>query len=1180
MRYCYILFLLLLITIGVRAGISSNQLMFQPLTVDQGLPHNYVHSVTQDRKGFLWIGTNYGLARYDGYSFKVFQPNLNKKHSITHKPVSRLFADSKDRLWFAINSGGVNKMDLQTEYFTGYFFDSTGTVNIGFDANGFFEDRDSVIWFASNNGLFKYIDDKDVFEYVLTKVDDRWNDVYINSFADDLSGNIWMVFQDELCILNKGNYKVYTLNEFLGTDDFSDTVFRGVFSNKKGEVWIATERSGLLCVNLESKKIHRYLKDITNQCNIHLDNEGNVFVVTNYPSYQLYACKQNELEYENFKQYSLFESQFLNRYMRLHNDNVGNLWIASAVGFGNFCFDTGFHNYTNIKKKYGLPGVDIEDFFIDRTDNIWLCPYRLGIYKADVRQKPFRSYDFTDKRVLKSEKANDIASVYADNDGNLWLGESDKGISCFNREQNKYYRFSLNTADLITSIYEDSNGYLWLGAYWDHMFRVKKPDLNTISENKKNQFTDIERFWVLGVRDIVGDAQGNIWLASGEGIVEWNAKDNSLTNHSQLYDSLHEMTFFYRTLFIDKDGIIWGGSNNGGLCSYDTKLNRFVHYLHDKKNPGSISSNTVYAIYQKEDGNFLIGTALGVVSFCPAKETFEPLFNDSYLSQRSVFSIFPDTMGNYWMSCDAGVIKFNSITKDSHLYGQADGLHRNEFNTTGSFMSGNGEIFFSGSKGLVSFFPSEIKSNPLPARPVITNFMYFNKVVSPGDSVNGRILLSNQIWDTKTVVLEYDENDFSLEFSALHYSAPEKIVYQYRLSGFNEHWTTLYSNRRWANFTGLPPGEYLFELRATNNDGIMCSDSDIASLLIIVNSPFWLTPWFITLITVFVVALTFIIVRLRFRRLSNQKTQLKRMVYIRTKELAETNQLLEERGEEIETQNEELARANKLLEEQKLEIEVQNEELLKHRNHLEQLVKEQTSDLEKAVKKAEESDRLKSSFLANLSHEIRTPMNAIIGFSNLLNTDAEESERDSFIQIINSNCESLLVLINDIIDISMIEANQIAIHKTIFNLHRLFTEIERSFNLSNTKTIDIVFETIVSTDFELYTDEYRLKQIVVNLLSNAIKFTDNGSVVFGYRLNNEMVEFFVSDTGVGIANEDLDKIFNQFHKKELIDGRLYRGTGIGLSISKSLVELLGGDIFVKSELGEGTVFTFTLPKSK
>ncbi len=476
------------------------------------------------------------------------------------------------------------------------------------------------------------------------------------------------------------------------------------------------------------------------------------------------------------------------------------------------------------------------------------------------------------------------------------------------------------------------------------------------------------------------------------------------------------------------------------------------------------------------------------------------------------------------------------------------------FNRWSFFKSNTGEMYFGGINGFNVFHPDSIKDNSSIPPVQITEFLLFNKPVIIGAKDSP---LKKHISQTDTLILNYDQSLFTFRFVALNYIYGEKSQYAYMMEGFDKDWNYIGTERR-ATYTNLDPGEYIFRVKASNNDGIWNETG--ASIHIVILPPWWNNILFKIALGVFLLAGSISFYRIRLNKLKKEQQVLERKIKERTVELSDANAQLEERKEEITLQNEELSR---------------------HRNHLEQLVQERTIELEAARIKAEESDRLKSAFLANMSHEIRTPMNAIVGFSTLISEeDITTSERIEYADIIKDNSDTLLVLINDIIEISLIEANQLRMTKSNFNASAILLQLENYFSLKNNKGIDLNYVNKKDdTKLVLNNDPTRFRQVFSNMLDNAFKYTESGNIWFGYEIQDDQVQFFVSDTGIGIASSDFKNIFNYFHKLERKDSKLYPGAGIGLSLSRKLIELMGGEIWLESEAGEGSAFYFTLPYS-
>jgi len=290
---------------------------------------------------------------------------------------------------------------------------------------------------------------------------------------------------------------------------------------------------------------------------------------------------------------------------------------------------------------------------------------------------------------------------------------------------------------------------------------------------------------------------------------------------------------------------------------------------------------------------------------------------------------------------------------------------------------------------------------------------------------------------------------------------------------------------------------------------------------------------------------------------------------IKTKQA--NNSILLKKNKEIQLQKQQILEQNE-------ELRMQSDELVLHEEHLKDLVEERTKELIMANEKAKESDQLKSAFLTNVSHEIRTPMNAIIGFADLLAIpNLSDTERDEYLGIIQGSSNRLLDLINDIIDLSKIEVGKARINKAYFSLNKMMQTLLSKFSDKKAATVELIFDNQKAQDIDVYTDRNRLSQILSNLLDNALKFTESGHVNFGYNIkNNQIIEFYVKDTGIGISKDKQKIIFERFRKIEDDNAKLYQGTGLGLAISKSLTEMLGGEMWLASDPHKGSEFKFSL----
>ncbi len=1124
------------------ANLYSQEIVFGKILPEHGLSQINVLAIHQDSRGFMWFGTQEGLNMYDGYNFKVFRKSVFEKNSIASNLIIDITEDHNQNIWIATQDNGINIYNPIT---------------------------DKMDWVGNSEKNPHLISDN-----------------RIQRLLCDSKNRIWVATNKGVdCIIQSDSgTNIITVNENLNPDEQNKQHAFQITETKKGEILIVRVNAITKVLFDEYDKpvkgVELWFRDKEIFGYHTLMEINNDFILGTTAGIYL-------LKHDKDKQMKIVSLINTANIYALAIDKDKNLWAGGSNGLYFYKYDYKKPDYytlhSHIKEGYSefdISSKFVRDIFIDNHQTVWIATQGGGINKYNSRLRQFRKYYHSDEKGSLSN--NKIQAIHEDIKGNIWIGTTGGGLSMLPENNNKNYKTGFTKIDINES---EQQNYVYCitdfirnGEHVVLSGNCYAPQLTELTyKNGKwhKQNPDI-KLWSYA-NTVHYDKYGYLWLGThGAGIYKAKLVNNKYKYKQYNTQNSDIPSDVIRSIFEDSKGRIWIGTDNGlgYISEYDdsfdfpeTKIIR-----HEADNATSLTENYVLKITETANGEIWIGTGGGGINilgsdFDGSSFKFRNISMNDGLPNNMISEILEDKNKNIWISSNMGISLYNTSDSIIRNYNISNGLQGYAFVDNGGCVLKDGELLFGGSQGFNAFYPDEITTDTTSSNIVFTKFELLNNVINAGDIFKGRVLLEKDINATEEIVLKHKENSFKIHFASLNYLSPENNKYKYKLYGFDQEWNEVSSENRFAKYTNLDPGTYRLIVKASNSDGAW--DSKQRVITITVETPIHNTIWFKS-ITI-LIAILLIIVFYYFR-LKAEKTKNEILEYA-----------VQKRTEEINKKNLALNESNVMLEEQKEEIDSQKNELEKHRNHLEVLIEERTYELGKALKKAKESDLLKTAFLANMSHEIRTPMNAIIGFSELLElSDISPEEKTEYINIVKSNSRTLLKLINDIIDLSVIESDQLNIVEEEFCIGEMVKGLFAHYSL-NKKKENIEYILNITEDAEklnINSDEIRIKQVITNFMDNAYKFTSWGTIELGAHIENSSLYMYVKDSGRGIPKDQLGYIFNRFTKIEKSNQNWEKGLGLGLAISERIATALGGNINVSSEEGKGSEFCFLLPIKK
>ncbi len=1043
---------------------------------------SYIRSAVQDNIGFLWLGTDFGLFRYDGYEMLEYNNITSDSSTLSDNNISVMVRGENNDLWIGTNQGGLNHFDQLTEKYTHYQHDPNkpGTLSSN-RVTSMVMGKNANLWVGTANGLNRF----------------------------DISTGITKPYFHE-----PGNENSL-LENFIIT----------LSSMDNGQIWIGT-KSGLQLFDPETETFISYKAGTNgtsnrNELSVHsfyMDLSGRYWLGTkdNFGSF--------DLSTNTFKPYFISKGERKKELLRINNITEGPhgiLWLA--VTGDTFLYR--LNTYTGTISEYQLS--NILSLSMDRTGTLWVGT-RGEILKINTNVKNVAHI------VHEPDNPNSLSSkstrgIYEDEHGYLWVGgygglnkidPSRKVYKHFRPEYNNPHSISGDAVYAVFANPETDGDNLWLGIEGGglNLFNRRTENATHFKTDPNDPESILDNF----VFSIKEDNEGMLWIGTFTGVNKFNRKTGLFKRYA-LGDGVI-------TSIQDQFGVIWVGTISNGIYRLFPGSEKFEKFEYRGNTQKYIGIHRIKCIHEDQKGNIWVATnGGGIVRYDQTDNSFRYFSEEDGLVGNHFVSIVESDDGSLWLS-GGGVSCLNPVTGRIQNFYSEHGFLGNGFNTGSYYKCISGKIYLGSLLGINVFTPGELYFNDKPPTIAFTNFKKFNKPFR----------LSPPIYKTNEITLTHNDYLFSIEFASLNFFQPEKNQYSYILEGAFDNWIDLGTERS-VTFTNLDPGEYTLRVRASNNDGIWNEEG--SKLIISIRPPWWKTGWAYSGYIISILLLIWGFIEFRIKTTKRQKENLEFQVIERTKELAKSN----------------------------VELGISR------------------NKAESAKQEAEIANQAKSIFLSNMSHELRTPLNSILGYAQILlrNPNLADSYKKG-IQIMHTSGRHLLSLINDLLDLTKIEAGKIVLTESNILFSQFLNDISSIVQIrAENKNLALLQKYSEDLPRLIQTDKKRLSQVLLNILNNAIKFTKTGSVVFEVfpvvkkplsdsDSESNIIRFRISDTGIGIPEDKLKDIFSAFTQVKQSNGR-EDGSGLGLTISRQIVRLMGGDIQVDSTVNKGSVFWFDLP---
>ncbi len=1213
--------------------LTFGQVKFKHYGIADGFSDNSVRHIIQDKKGFLWFGTLNGLDRYDGNEIKEYKTEPGNLNSLTYSRILWFMEDSYGYLWLITFNSDFHRFDPRSEKFVNfrslitdyskteaksqitetspgimwimlryggvvriresenaqqYSIDIIDTTNLlpGNIVNFVQKDKNGALWIGTNNGLVKFT--TDTFKVNKKNSSSKFSVEKGNNFIGycETGDKIIFATSDSGLFLN---------NPDKGSSHFQRILLKGriksIAKGKANDLLVVTGNDGIYYLSDDANHIVQYKNkevigidsEILDKFLIYVDRKGKFWISARRRGITLFDPVTRKITY-----FPLNAAQRISQgdddKHTLFEDSNGDLWIG-IYGSGIFKYHREENTFEQFQQQRdnlnSLSTNYVLAIFEDYSKNLWIGTFQGGLNKTELSRYAF-NYTHPVKNP-KSNTLNEVRSVLADSKNRIWIGTKAGNIYCYNESGAVIYKIpdDLNSKKYeqsnVYSMLEDKDGNFWIGSKGGGLIRIKgllnAPDMKTANsavEIFKNDPLDTNSLSNNAVYALYQDNTDQIWIGTYNGglsLIE-NPSDKIIFrnfNHN-LNDKNSLSDNRVRYIMQDSKGNLWIGTSDGLNLLKENYINtyekKFIRFRNNLADINSISRNDVYYILEDQQHNIWIATSGGGLNLLHTDQKTGKYYF-SYFDRRKglpgdvVFSISEDTKGNLWLGTDNGLCRFSDNGKEIDSYIAEDGLMDNLFSESACAQTSSGIDIFGQKSGFIRFYPDSVLKEKIIYPIVITDFYLFSKRQQPGN-INSP--LSTTIEKTTKITLKYNQNYFGFQFSMLDYLHPERCQYAYYLEGegVDTSWNYV-GNKHTATYTNLDPGNYIFHVKASNHEGYW--NETPVSIIIHIKPPYWDTIWFRTLVFLMIVAILLGIYFLRINRLRKQKIYLETLVQKRTSEI-------EEKNKKLIDQTYLLNETNTLLEERQQYIEEQSEEL-----------RTQAEELNEKNQNLRTLNMTKDKFFSIIAHDLKNPINAILGFSELLTLKYDvisDEKRKQFIEVIFDSVRNIYKLLENLLQWSRSQTDNMLFKPEKFKLGDLVNNnLELSSNQINEKNLKIVKN--ISDGVEIFADKNMINTVIRNLITNAVKFTENGDITINIKQIDDSACFEITDTGVGIPEDKINKVFEIDNSKSTEGTKGESGTGLGLIICKEFIEKNGGEIFAKSKENKGSTFGFYIP---